>query len=371
MALNTRRSSALEEWLARFPESDGVREISQPRTFGGSGGEDEYAKQFVVDGAYERSLAVGLDRVLRAAGADAGGPALELGCGTGIFTRALVEGTRYPGYYVSDMSAEFLKLTRDTIPKRRAGGVDYVVLATEEINRWPKRSLSLVALRYVLHHVLDWEAFLSAAASLLRPGGVLTFEEPCADGFLLQAQMVNTARKQPGVADTLGPQVHKDLDLFLGMTFWYLRTGVDKHLSEDKHVFSVSRLSGVCRDLGLETTFYPNMGYEMLETASQPAPSYFLDEFRHNFKVNFGFGDETMAFFEERVAPACAELADISGAVNGPCVKGVFVCKQPDRPLRRAVLAGKRGARRFGARGYRYGRRKAGGLRRRLQDPAS
>src|ERR1700730_1046055 len=164
------------------------------------------------------------------------------------------------------MSAEFLKLTGNTIPKGRTGGVDYVVLATEEINRWPKRSLSLVALRYVLHHVLDWEAFLGAAASLLRPGGVLTFEEPCADGFLLQAQMVNTARKQPGVADTLGPQVHKDLDLFLGMTFWYLRTGVDKHLSVDKDLLSVSMVDGLGRHPGLENTLYPNMGYEMLET---------------------------------------------------------------------------------------------------------
>ncbi|HVS43810.1 MAG TPA: class I SAM-dependent methyltransferase [Candidatus Dormibacteraeota bacterium] len=355
-----RSPQGLTRWLSRRPGDDGIRELSAPHSFGGDeAGEAAYADQFSVDDAYIDSVSRGLRRVLDDLHADRSGAALELGCGTGIFSRSLVRTGLYPVYVLTDMSPRFLRLTRDHLAAQNGAAVEYVVLSTEDIRRWPRRSLSLIALRYVLHHVLDWRGFLDTAARRLRPGGVLTFEEPCSDGYLLQMMLVDVLRRLPEVAES-GEQVRRDLDFFVSTTKWYLSTGVDKAPSEDKHVFRVSEVVDVCRRAGLAVRFYPNLGYDALATRDEPVRTYFVDEFRHNLRVNFGFGEETMAMFERHLAPVCAGIADLSGLTMGPYVKGVFACRRPHRPVRRARYAVEDAATAGLRRAYRSGRRRVG-----------
>jgi hypothetical protein len=89
--------SALGRWLATFPEEDQIRYLTTNRSFGGSDvGEEAYAQQFTVSDEYVGQVAAGIAHVLSAADADRSAGALEIGCGTGIFTHALVAGTDYP-----------------------------------------------------------------------------------------------------------------------------------------------------------------------------------------------------------------------------------------------------------------------------------
>lgn len=321
----------LEGWLSALPLHDGIRQVSEARHFGNQeSGEAAYAEQFVVDDAYEEAVGAGLAALLDCIGADRSAPALEVGAGTGIFSRALVARGGYPACFITDMSPRFLELTRKSmgaaVDHQR---VEFVMLSSEDIGRWPKETLSLVALRFVLHHVLDWQAFIHQAALLLRPGGVLVVEEPCADGYLLQAALANMARRSPAVAAELTPAARHDLDFFVDTTLWYLRTGVDKRESEDKHVFALAQLLGTFRDAGLEPTFLQNRGFDSA-LSGRPLPAeYFVQEFRHNLAVNFGFGSETMDLFERHLAPACSDLSLVDGEVNGPVVRGVVAARRP------------------------------------------
>lgn len=320
----------IRDWLESFPEHDGIRLLSPPRHFGGTeGGEADYAEQFVVDEEFERQMGAGLVRALNDVGAERGGPALELGSGTGIFSRGLIAATDYPSYLISDMSPDFLALTRKSLASIPAADrAEYLCLNTDDLGSWPAATLSMVALRFALHHVLDWERFIAEAAQCLRPGGVFVLEEPFADGYLLQAALADQLLRSPAPVDDLTNEVRADLRFFVDTTYWYLRTGVDKELSEDKHVFPAHQLLEVCRVAGLEPVLYPNVGFEHGLDGTAREAGYFEAEFRHNLKVNFGFGDETMAFFDRYLAPVCCGMELLDGAQRGPLVHGVVVARR-------------------------------------------
>lgn len=326
----TGSNSTLGRWLTTFPEQDEIRYLTSNRSFGGSDvGEEAYAQQFTVGDDYINRVVAGIAHVLAAADATQSAGALEIGCGTGIFTRALIAGTDYPSYYITDMSAEFVKGTRRAVREHLAEKpVHYLVLSSEGFDAWPESSLSLVALRYVLHHVLDWRAFVAHASRLLVPGGVLLMEEPCADGYLLQVMMMKSLLARLDSLECT-PQTRTDIEFFISTIVWYLRTGVDKSQSEDKHVFQPTQLFALGQELGLRTRFYQNLGLDAVAGQVEPGATYFVDEFRHNLKVNFGFGQETLELFETHVAPLCSELALISGSANGPIIKGVFSFTRP------------------------------------------
>jgi SAM-dependent methyltransferase len=323
-AMPSASTQALAEWLGQLPVSGGTHLVSDPVHFGNDkGGEESYAQQFARDEDAETRMAESLARVL--ASSDTSRPALELGAGTGSFSRALVIGTSYPSYYITDTSPEFLRRTRSTIEDLGlAKEVRYVVLSGDELDRWPQRTLSLIALRFTLHHVLDWQRLIHVAARLLVPGGVLTFEEPCADGFVLQAALANLARRNRKLRRRRYASVQRDLDFFIGTTLFYARDDVDKCNSEDKHVFPVYSLLETCREAGLIPKLYPNQGFAEGLDSENLGRCDFAAEFRHNLAVNFGFSGKTLEFFEVEIAPACSDLA-LNPAGGGPVVRAVLV----------------------------------------------
>lgn len=340
------RPSLLDRWWKQLPERDGIRLVSTPIRFGGgAGGEQAYAEQFARDEALERNIAAGLQRVLSVA--DRSGPALEIGAGTGILTRPLIAATSYPQYFISDTSLEFLRRTRESVPTPSGRQVDFVTLSGDELDRWPEATLSLVVLRYTLHHVLDWQGFVATAARLLRPGGVLLCEEPCADGFVLQAGMANVLRHSPRLLSKAAKPVRRDLDFFVSTTLFYARSGLDKSAAEDKHLFATYQLLNVCRSCGLEPTLFPNEGLDGRLDPDQPVASPFRAEFRHNLAVNFGFDATTLEFCEEHLLPACEELAGLTPTGGGPVVKAVLRAIKPPVP---AVARLSRGLERFSRR---------------------
>jgi SAM-dependent methyltransferase len=105
------------------------------------------------------------------AGLRPGQRALEVGCGTGLFTEQFV---RTGAHVVAiDISPDLLSLARDRgLPPDR---VEFLERRLEE--PWPTDGFDAVIGSSVLHH-LDLAAALPRVRSLLRPGGVMCFAEP-------------------------------------------------------------------------------------------------------------------------------------------------------------------------------------------------
>jgi SAM-dependent methyltransferase len=290
--------------------------------------------------------------MLKAVSADTSGPALEIGCGSGIFSKALVQGGAFAECLITDASLQFVRMTRRAVEQAAGAEVPskpvrvwYGLLPGEGLERFPDRSFSLVAARYVLHHILDWESFIGRTARLLRPGGVLTFEEPCREGFLLQAVLLHflptlmdawanrsipsrLKRYLPGRAAAAAERraVAEKVQRFVDTIGWSARRDVDKSGSEDKHLFRIPEVIRAGRRHGLEVEFFPNAGYDSLGTAS---PEVRLDDMLfHNLRTNFGFDERFVELVKQHLGPHLHLVRQLSAAGGTPYTKGVFACKR-------------------------------------------
>lgn len=298
-----------------FPVSaDGYVLISESQSFGSANlsGEKEYSKQFHVNDTYTHNLIRGLRYLLPN---KKYGRILEIGSGTGILSKALALGIDSDGLVVSDSSKEFLSMTRHAIGDIRKD-ISYAVLNGCDINKLPDCYFSIVAFRYLLHHVLDWKSFLGAVSEKVLTNGCIVFEEPCVEGFLLQILATALCK-----ADCKDSTVTSDLDNFVNTIMWYLRTEVDKTKSEDKHLFQPDEIFSFFNDLGFLGKFYPNAGINDVHSGGI-STIMFIPEFRHNLKGNFGFSDKTIEWFDDVIAPRIAFIEGITK--NSPRVKGVF-----------------------------------------------
>lgn len=256
-----RHESGMAEWLAALPSEDGFLNISGAKRFAHD--EAKYDEQYQNE-ATDMQVGQGIMNVLREAGAPFDGPALEVGCGTGLATVGMLALSPYPLVIATDPSPAFLKITREKLKAQNlmSERVRLAVMLGEEIDRVPPASLSLILLRSTLHHILKPKQFLRDAARTLRPGGILTCEEPCLEGYLMMgaiAQFFPVVAKQAG--EELSTAEAEKVDLFVRSMQFYSRRDVDKSQAEDKHLFRVDELMETGADCGLHVKFHPNVGY--------------------------------------------------------------------------------------------------------------
>lgn len=330
---SSNESIDIGSWLNFYPSRDAIYFISKDKSFGNrEDSESQYDKQFAVDLEYIKSVQRGIEVILgNTPQVDTSGPALEIGCGSGILSTALLRNNSYKSYLITDSSHRFLKMTRTKINDYRINNdsMSLAVLNAEDITKLPREAFSLVALRYVLHHILDWRQFLSNAASLLKTGGILILEEPCREGMILQGllmQMLPIILKAKN--KRLPEEIKKDINFFTDTIKWYLRTDVDKSKSEDKHCFKVEEIITKCNDSKMKVTFYPNSGLNELAHQTEDASQLFIQEFRHNLRGNFGFNDELLELFEENIVSNLKFIQDISCNNCSPVCRGVFVAQK-------------------------------------------
>jgi ubiquinone/menaquinone biosynthesis C-methylase UbiE len=340
--MTSSRPSALKELLFDFPNDAGIHLISRSNKSFGDGDSDEeaYSRQFDVDEDYINCVCAGLTSILKRVDADTAHPALEIGCGTGVFSSALARSNIFPECLITDASRKFLHMTRDRITQTNRLAMDdervqFALLPDEGLHLLPAESFSLIAARYVLHHILDWQSFIGVAAKLLRPNGVLTFEEPCREGFILQAILVSflptlmeSKRRSDGSASNpdFDRVIAKQIKDFVDTIVWYARRDVDKSQHEDKHLFRVSEIMAVGHKNGLEVEYYPNAGYDTV--AFEHSEISFEHELFHNLRVNFGFGNGIVEILKEHMSSYLQMIQSISPNGGSPYVKGVFSCKR-------------------------------------------
>jgi ubiquinone/menaquinone biosynthesis C-methylase UbiE len=150
-----------------------VRGSTRPRRADGAGGWDDYAPFYDWENA--RTIGRRDVRFWQRLGGRAGGPVLELGCGTGRLLLPLARtGARVTGV---DRSAPML--ARAAARRRRLPRARRPVIIRADIRAlpFPARSFRVVIAPYgMLQSVIpdrDLAAAIGEAARVLRPGGVL------------------------------------------------------------------------------------------------------------------------------------------------------------------------------------------------------
>ena len=128
--------------------------------------------QMKTDFAFERRVQSGLQRVLTGVSRPGGmtetasGAALEIGAGHGILSRPLIKLHRYAVNVITDSSPTFLEHIRTTLRGRRhQKATRFATLSS--LTHVPLNTFEFIVLRYVLHHIPDWKAFIRDAARVL------------------------------------------------------------------------------------------------------------------------------------------------------------------------------------------------------------
>ncbi len=115
-------------------------------------------------------------RLLREAGLASGMRVLDLGCGTGDVAMLAAELAGPNGAVVGiDRSAEVLAVARERACTAGYSNIEFREGAVEDFT--DPAGFDLVIGRYVLVHQADPAAFIRAAASHVRPGGIVAFHE--------------------------------------------------------------------------------------------------------------------------------------------------------------------------------------------------
>lgn len=350
----TQVATRIPRWLASLPVKDGSYCISDARRFAHD--EEKYDAQYASDPGNVK-VGKGLVELLKQCGADFSGPALEVGCGTGLLSLGFAAESPYPLTIFTDPSPVFLRITRKKI---QSAGIDeerlaYAVLMGEEIDRLPPASVSLIVLRSTLHHILDVDQFIRDAARALKPGGVLTFEEPCLEGYVLMGAMIQflpTAARAAG--KPLTEKQLEQVDLFIRTMAFYARRDLDKRQAEDKHLFRVDELMRTGAECGLSVEFRANRSYEAFAEPESPRDSFvsymrklvtspfeppekkreglaWYRRFMRSYaKYCMSWDDGLVAAFDEFMPHYCRYVEDASMGGSGPYLHGVFLCRKRD-----------------------------------------
>jgi len=318
------------EWLKEMPEKNDIVFISEKCDY--THDETTYDHQYNIDPEDTRA-GRGLKNLLRSRAADFSMPALEIGCGSGKLSLGLADNSNYPAVILTDPSTAFLNIVLQKLGKMDIDNtsVKLAVLKGEEIDRLPENSLSLIALRSALHHILDVPSFICDAAKALVPDGFLAFEEPCREGFVLMgtiAQFIPCVLERASI--NLSKRHLRQVNLFIDTMKLYSATGVDKSDLEDKHVFSPEEIMSLGAYAGLAVEFLPNMIFDQFFESVESTNDFFSFHhfFRDYLKYCMNFDEKLVEFFDKHLQPYNQFLEDLSVNNNAPSCHGVFLCRR-------------------------------------------
>ena len=319
--------------LDQFQIRDGIYLISEPRRFQHS--EEAYDEQYAIDyiqmDAFRRE-GIAIMGLCNEYGFQNEYPAVEIGCGTGRLSLSLLLSGEIREILLTDPSPAFCSITSQKIS--RLGTIPthpfLAVLLSDDLDRLPGGAFSIVIMRSVLHHIADIPAFFERCARVLVPGGLLMFEEPCYEGYLLMGamtQFVPDLLKARGVGLSKS-QEHQIAEFIEAMKF-YARRDINKEFAEDKHLFRPDELMKLSKASGMEMEFFPNRVFANIDKRNEVLPSNYFEKFFFDYlKYAMSWDDTLLGIIGTHMRQYLQYFSCMS--INGafPYTYGTFLCRK-------------------------------------------
>ncbi len=236
--------------LSSFTQSDGIYMISDPRQFaGGEAAYDEHIGEVGLRGGRGawRLIEQYAKRDIRTL--------LEIGAGGGSCSLGLVAGASGAQTVITDTSPAFLRMIRRKLISAGIPMQDttFATLAGEDLARLPAHSVDAIVIASALHHVGDWRGFMRDAAAVLRPGGVLAVQEPCREGNLMMAMVLDFVLSPLWPRGLLGGDDVGRIERCRDSIYHLADSTVAKE-GEDKHSFLITELIAAADAAGFTGT---------------------------------------------------------------------------------------------------------------------
>jgi SAM-dependent methyltransferase len=235
---------------------------------------------------------------------------------------------------ITDPSPAFCRITAAKLSKLSPPppNAQIAVLAAEDIRRLPKNVFSLIALRSTLHHILDVRQFFFDCADVLAPGGLILFEEPCYEGYVLMGAITQF---MPEILKANGVRISEkhlaDIQLFSETMRFYARRDLDKSACEDKHLFRLDELMRICDDCGLRLEHFPNRVFANIERRNEPLEANYFEQFYYDYMKYALAWDQDLTDVVWRYGKKYLEyLSPLTACGAAPYMYGTFLCKKVD-----------------------------------------
>ncbi len=108
------------------------------------------------------------------------GPILEVGAGTGFFTKHLVQMFNREHIIISDASPEMVEFCRNSFGE--SGHIDFEIIDIEDYD-WPEDHYSMITGNFVAQWLKDPSMALSKMANSLKPGGFMLMSFPGSESY--------------------------------------------------------------------------------------------------------------------------------------------------------------------------------------------
>jgi 2-polyprenyl-3-methyl-5-hydroxy-6-metoxy-1,4-benzoquinol methylase len=146
-----------------------------------------------------------INRALEATSRAYSGPitALDIGCGSGNATFAMLQLFEQAHVYATDLSPEMVELVAHEA--QRTGVSDRLTLFIADAStvQLSRSAFHLVVGSSMIHHLIDPDQFIDRILASVKPGGVAIFFEPFQAGHMMIRQILNTLVRLASVCQGL------------------------------------------------------------------------------------------------------------------------------------------------------------------------
>jgi predicted O-methyltransferase YrrM len=320
--------------IDRTPLESGVRIFSPPMAFDMP--EEEYERR--IGSHAGMAEGEGVFRLFCHFGGNPNGVALELGAGGGAATIGFVAASRRMHTIVTDPSPAFLRIIREKLERAQLSSQNITLgtLLGEEISRMPVGSLDLIFLAASLHHVLDYKRFLSEAAVALKPGGLLIFQEPFSEGFLLMAMAAEVMLRFDTKLYVLKSDDRQKLHRMLEALYFQSNRRLAKEQHEDKHCFLTDELMSACAQSFSQVRFLRNQALATIGTLKaieeidlDSSSRASITGYMRSFLVDhFQISEAAAGHYDRHVAPVLQNIDWLYMQGDGPAFVATVICRK-------------------------------------------